>query len=290
MKIGFCHMAGAFYITGKDDDMKKAANIMLWIGIMVAACIMAWFLFQVWREEAWIADAIEQDMELVEKAVEEPADVQEETEEDDNMLREVNWEMLRDINLDITGWLYIPDTEIDYPVLQEQEGAKGFYLDHDFRGDELASGAVFFPAQPYPDVEDAHTLVFVLVPHRMTGNGMFPSPKDGDLCLFYRLEDAHTGDVTLYEADGEIRVGRIVAVPGQTVKFPEEGGYLVNGYAPYEELPYETYGEGQYVLREDEYFVLNDYRSNDRDSRTYGVVEKGSMRGKLLFVLRRRGF
>lgn len=133
-------------------------------------------------------------------------------------------------------------------------------------------------------------LTFVLVPHRMTGNGMFPSIKDGDLCLFYRLEDAHSGDVAIYEADGKMNVGRIIAVPGQSVKFLEEGGYHVNGYAPYEELPYETYGSGSYVLKDDEYFVLNDYRSNDKDSRTYGVMKKDDMKGKLLFLLRRRGF
>lgn len=44
------------------------------------------------------------------------------------------------------------------------------------------------------------------------------------------------------------------------------------------------------MLKDDEYFVLNDYRSNDKDSRTYGVVKKCDMKGKLLFLLRRRSF
>ena len=133
-------------------------------------------------------------------------------------------------------------------------------------------------------------LTFVLVPHRMTGNGMFPSVKDGDLCLFYRLEDAHAGDVVLYEADGRTAVGRIVAIPGQSVKFLEEGGFHVNGYAPYEELPYETHGKGSWILMESEFFVLNDYRSNDKDSRIYGTVKADELKGKLLFILRRRNF
>lgn len=96
--------------------------------------------------------------------------------------------------------------------------------------------------------------------------------------------------MVLYETDGWTAVGRIVAIPGQSVKFLEEGGFHVNGYAPYEELPYETYGTGSYMLGDNEYFVLNDYRSNDKDSRTYGVVWKDAMKGKLLFLLRRRSF
>lgn len=133
-------------------------------------------------------------------------------------------------------------------------------------------------------------LTFVLVPHRMTGNGMFPNVKDGDLCLFYQLEDVHAGDVVLYETDGWTAVGRIVAIPGQSVKFLEGGGFHVNGYAPYEELPYETHGKGSWMLMEGEFFVMNDYRSNDRDSRTYGTVKADELKGKLLFILRRRNF
>lgn len=166
MKKGFCHMAGAFYITGKDDDMRKMRNIILWTGMAISAYAMAWLLFQAWQEESSIQAAIKQDKSLAEEAVQVPVGVPEEaeTEDDTNMLRSVDWEMLEEMNPDIAGWLYIPGTCIDYPVLQEQEGAKDFYLDHDYKGDELASGAVFLPIQPYPDVKDAHTLLFG---HRM---------------------------------------------------------------------------------------------------------------------------
>ena len=181
-------MAEAFYITGKDDDMRKAANIMLWTGIAIAACIMTWLLFQAWQEESSIQAAIEQDKSLAEEAValtELPAE-EAETEDDENMLRSVDWEMLEEMNSDVAGWLYIPGTCIDYPVLQEQEGAKGFYLDHDFRGDELASGAVFLPVRPYPDVEDAHTLLFG---HRMKDRSL----SFGMLGSYYGDEESGKG-------------------------------------------------------------------------------------------------
>ena len=71
---------------------------------------------------------------------------------------------------------------------------------------------------------------------------MYPYVKDGDFCIFYRLDKIYLNDVVLYEDEkGKERVGRIVASGGQSVTFAEEGGYLVNDYQPIEENPYETY-------------------------------------------------
>lgn len=141
------------------------------------------------------------------------------------------------------------------------------------------------------------TFTFVFQIHRMNGNRMFPSVRDGDLGVFYRLEPCYTNDVVLYkDHNGELQVGRIIAVPEQTVEFLENGGYEVNGNQTLDEIPYETYLEHSsqvkypLTLSSDSYFILNDFRSDTSDSRTYGVVEKSEIRGKLLFLLRRRGF
>lgn len=165
--------------------MRKIRNIILWTGMTISAYAMAWLLFQAWQEESSIQAAIEQDESLVKEAVQVPVWVPEEaeTEDDKNMLRSVDWKMLEAMNPDITGWLYIPGTCIDYPVLQEQKGAEGFYLDHDYKGEELASGAVFLPVQPYPDVEDAHTLIFG---HRMKDRSL----AFGMLGIWYADEES----------------------------------------------------------------------------------------------------
>lgn len=143
----------------------------------------------------------------------------------------------------------------------------------------------------------AMILIFVFEPYRITGNSMSPFVRDGDLGVFYKLEDYYLNDVILYDDDqGNRRVGRIVATGGQTVDFPEDGGYEVNGYQPTEEVPYETYAAtGVSVtypldLGEDEYFVLNDFRPITADSREMGSIRRQQIRGKLLFLLRRRNF
>lgn len=63
-------------------------------------------------------------------------------------------------------------------------------------------------------------LTLVVNLHRMEGNRMFPSVRDGDLGIFYRLTDCYTDDVVLYtDKTGQVTVGRIIAVGGQTVEF-----------------------------------------------------------------------
>ena len=140
-------------------------------------------------------------------------------------------------------------------------------------------------------------LTLVVNLHRMEGNRMFPSVRDGDLGIFYRLTDCHTDDVVLYtDKTGQVTVGRIIAVGGQTVEFFKDGGYEVDGAATYDEIPYKTYMSKKHsisypvTLKKDEYFILNDFRSDTTDSREYGPVKKKNVKGKLLYLLRRRGF
>lgn len=138
-------------------------------------------------------------------------------------------------------------------------------------------------------------LTWILGLHRMTGNNMFPFVKDGDLCIVYKLDDYTTGDVVLYRNDeGKMELGRIVAVGGQSVDFPKDGGYTVDGYQPSEEITYQTFGADgvKYPIDvdDDEAFIMNDFRSDTDDSRQFGGVKKSDIDGKLLFLIRRRGF
>lgn len=138
-------------------------------------------------------------------------------------------------------------------------------------------------------------LTWILGLHRMTGNNMFPFVKDGDLCIVYKLDDYTTGDVVLYrDDDGKMRLGRIVAVGGQSVDFPKDGGYTVDEYQPSEEITYQTFGADgvKYPIDvgDDEVFIMNDFRSDTDDSRQFGGVKKLDINGKLLFLIRRRGF
>ena len=56
----------------------------------------------------------------------------------------VDWDALREVNPDTVGWIYIPNTAINYPVVQGEDNEH--YLTYDFDGSEgwLAEyGAIF---------------------------------------------------------------------------------------------------------------------------------------------------
>lgn len=128
------------------------------------------------------------------------------------------------------------------------------------------------------------------------GNQMYPAIKDGDLVITYKLEQLSSNDVVLYEHNGETRLGRIVGWPGYTIDITERSILLVDGAQPSEEIFYPT-GIAEkngiklpYVVPEGSLFLLNDYRSETDDSREYGAIPLTSIHGKVMFVIRRRGF
>lgn len=61
--------------------------------------------------------------------------------EDNNEESIVDWERLNNINEDIIGWIKIEDTNIDYPILKDNDDLK--YLNHSFDGKYNKNGSIF---------------------------------------------------------------------------------------------------------------------------------------------------
>ena len=130
----------------------------------------------------------------------------------------------------------------------------------------------------------------------MENDDMSPRISAGDLLLYYRLaDDLVTGDVLVFEKDGEQYVGRIVANPGDTVEVTDQATLVVNGSTVLENDIYYTtpkYDDGPtypVTLAQDEYFILCDYREGARDSRYFGPVSRNEIKGKVITVIRRSG-
>jgi signal peptidase I len=131
---------------------------------------------------------------------------------------------------------------------------------------------------------------------QITGNYMYPSVRDGDLLLAYRLESTYSqSDVVIYEASGYSHVGRVVAQGGDVVDVTEDGSLKVNGNVESEEgifVATEALEGGiqfPFTVPEGSYFILCDNRSNFSDSRFFGAVSQDDVVGKMITILRRRG-
>lgn len=138
--------------------------------------------------------------------------------------------------------------------------------------------------------------LFVFGIYRCGDNSMLPALKNGDLAIFYRLQKQYqASDVVVIKKEEDQQIRRIVAQAGDEVDITKDG-LKVNGYLQQEnEIYTETmpYVEGisfPITLKEDEYFVLGDNRTNAKDSRIYGVVKKDEIKGVLISILRRRSF
>lgn len=83
----------------------------------------------------------------------------------------VNWDELLKANADTVAWLYIPGTNVNYPVVKGPDN--DYYLTHDFDGEAgwLANyGAVFMDYRNNPDWSDA---LYFTYGHHMNDGSMF---------------------------------------------------------------------------------------------------------------------
>ncbi len=136
-------------------------------------------------------------------------------------------------------------------------------------------------------------LTFVAAIYVNHSHSSYPMIKDGDFCLVYRLAKLTEGSEVVYEKNGEIKFGRITAKAGDIVDI--KGDVItVNGLNIIEDVVYPTTSEGSsisfpYVVPENSYFILNDFRAEVTDSRVYGAILKEDIKGCVVFIMRRRG-
>ena len=83
----------------------------------------------------------------------------------------VNWDELRQINPDVVGWVYIPGTNINYPIVQTSDNQ--YYLTHNFRGETslvATCGCIFLACENAGDFSNSNNIVFG---HHLNDGSMF---------------------------------------------------------------------------------------------------------------------
>lgn len=86
----------------------------------------------------------------------------------------IDFQGLKKVNRDIVGWIYIPDTKINYPVLQH-DSDNVYYLHHSFRGEENVQGSIYIYSGFSADFTDSHMILFG---HNMASGQMFGELSD----------------------------------------------------------------------------------------------------------------
>ena len=73
--------------------------------------------------------------------------------------QESGFDSVKRLNEDAFAWLYIPDTEINYPILQNAEGDDLFYSDHNEFKEPDANGAIYIEAANLNDMCDFNEVI-----------------------------------------------------------------------------------------------------------------------------------
>ena len=132
--------------------------------------------------------------------------------------------------------------------------------------------------------------LFVICPYAVHGNRMFPKLRDGDCAVVLKVGGFQKGDVVTYRKDGIRYFARIVGTPGDHICISSDG-FRVNDIIQTEEIYYQTIADGavDVIVEDKEVFLLNDYRSDQADSRRFGSVKSSDIDGKVIFLFRWRG-
>ncbi|MFA5270316.1 MAG: signal peptidase I [Patescibacteria group bacterium] len=139
---------------------------------------------------------------------------------------------------------------------------------------------------------------FLIQPFYVSGQSMDPTFEDNQYIIVdqvsYRFHQPDRGDVVVFRYPKNPAfsfIKRIIGLPGETVlihngevtifnkQYPD-GTKLTEPY-----IPYQTSGEVRMQLKDGEFFVLGDNRPNSSDSRSWGVLNRSFVIGKVWVVL-----
>lgn len=103
----------------------------------------------------------------------EEAPPQEETPDDGFPAASADLEALSAVNSEVIGWLWIPGTDISYPLLHGKDNQK--YLNTSYNLTHSSSGSIFQDFRNAGDMTDDNTVIYG---HNMKNGGMFGTLKD----------------------------------------------------------------------------------------------------------------
>lgn len=134
-----------------------AAGILFAVAAVIAVCYMASEYSR--RQNA--ASAYEEMAE----GTSEVLDL--ETETEDQVLeplveipeKNLDWDALHKENKDIYAWIYVPDTDVDYPVLRHPTD-NSYYLNRNIDGTEGFPGCIYSEDYNAMDFSDIHTVLY----------------------------------------------------------------------------------------------------------------------------------
>lgn len=155
----------------KNKSRRKKHDLLSWLIVITAVCVFVYAGFNLGMiaMKYWKVD--HDNAELQKKSVTDgkKRKVKKTFHYDSGALkRKINFSYLKKVNSDIVGWIYIPHTAVDYPILHGSYD--GEYLHHNYMKRYSFAGSIFEESVNRTDFSDPNTIIYG---HNMKNGSMF---------------------------------------------------------------------------------------------------------------------
>ena len=218
------------YVRGKKKSSGKTGLLVAIIAIVivVAGAGIGFYVYSsnqqkksATAEKAKKADP-EETQESYEKLKEQVA-----VDADDPMFRKIDFAAAQATNPDVYAWIWIPGTNIDYPILQSETEDDAYYLNHTIEKKEGLPGTIYTEKYNGKEFSSPVTVVYG---HNMKNGSMF-----ADL---HKFEDKAFFDANPYV---------YIYTPDRTLKYhifsatPFDDRYILGKYNFTSQVDFEKY-------------------------------------------------
>lgn len=137
---------------------------------------------------------------------------------------------------------------------------------------------------------------FLIQPFYVKGASMEPTFHDNEYLIIdeisYRFRQPQRGEVVVLKnprGESDFYIKRVIGLPGEHVVIRNGEVLVFNDVYPsgavldesaYLEASVRTTGDIDFILRDDEYFILGDNRRASLDSRSFGPIKKSEIVGR----------
>ncbi len=131
--------------------------------------------------------------------------------------------------------------------------------------------------------------IYVVSFQEVIGPSMNNTLKSGDITvvnkLVFRLRNIKRNEIVSLKKDDKIMVKRIIGLPGEHIEYKDNilyvDGKKISDSRSSSTKDFKLESIGYDTIPKDMYLVLGDNRTNSSDSRTFGLVKKSNIIGKV---------
>ena len=153
------HSAAPIAPKGKQKASRTGLKVLLAVlivGVLAGAGYYTWGTMQLQKAASNVTDPIVPDQSAS-------------TSEQTKVSNPVDFDSLTAQNADTIGWISVPNTNVNYPVMKSSTD-DSYYLQHNFNGEYDIAGAIYMELQNSSSFLDSVT---VLYGHCISGDSMF---------------------------------------------------------------------------------------------------------------------